>query len=267
MTNPLVSIHWLKNHLTDGHIVLLDASPSFDATQIITGARHFDIKNTFSDQDNPLPNAFPSQEQFEREARKIGIDSKSHIIVYDTKGIFTSPRVWWMFKVFGHEKISVLNGGLPEWNKLDYPIVQSTMGSYETGNFIAKLDLEKVKSFDEITANITSHEAILIDARSASRFNGSEPEPRPQIKSGGIKNSINLPYTEVLDEGKYKTKEALTAIFNTLGLEDKPLIFSCGSGITACIILLGYYLVSDKIASVYDGSWTEWATRQELFVE
>ena len=266
MTDQLVSTKWLEQHLSDNNIVLLDASAHFNTTSNIKRAQHFDIKNTFSDTESTFPNTFPDSAQFEKECQVLGINTNSHIIVYDDKGIFNSPRVWWMFKTMGHHLISVLDGGLPEWIAHDLPVTNHVVVKRTTGNFKAHLDESAIKSYAQVVQNITTSNCQLIDARSSGRFNGLDPEPRTHIQSGHIKNSINLPYTEVLDKGKYKSTQELKLIFDNLNLTDAPIIFSCGSGITACIILFALSLISDRQHSVYDGSWTEWAEKESLYV-
>ncbi|WP_339849633.1 sulfurtransferase [uncultured Dokdonia sp.] len=266
MVNQLVSVQWLKQHLSDENIVLLDASAHFNTSSNIRGAQHFDIKNNFSDTESAFPNTFPQPAQFEKECQALGIDTDSHIIVYDDKGIFTSPRVWWMFKTMGHHNVSVLDGGLPEWIGNNFLVTTIVQVKRTTGNFKAHLDESAIKSYTQVVQNTNSGDCQLIDARSSGRFNGTDPEPRIHIQSGHIKNSLNLPYTEVLDNGKFKSKKELKLTFDNLNLADTPIIFSCGSGITACIILFALALISDRELSVYDGSWTEWAEKQELFV-
>lgn len=267
MTTPLVTAAWLETHLKDDHIILLDASPTFDLSSTIQGAQHIDIKNTFSDTSSLFPNTFPTAAQFQREARALGINTNSHIVVFDPKGIFHSPRVWWMFRTMGHEKVSVLDGGLPAWNSNRYPTGNPTQITRKEGDFKASLDPTAIKSYEHILQNSKDSACTLIDARSSGRFEGTDPEPRAHIKSGHIPNALNLPYTEVLEDGSYKSKEELNTIFKSLQLPDKPIIFSCGSGITACVILLARYLGTGQLSLVYDGSWTEWAEKQELFVE
>lgn len=266
MTHQLVSGAWLVERLKDANLVLLDASTAFNAQESIKGAQHFDIKNVFSDISSPFPNTFPSVEQFEIESQKLGINSDSHIVVFDDKGIFTSPRVWWMFTVMGHKKISVLDGGLPEWKSYNFPIGNSNSEKRVMGNFKAMFNSESVKLYKDILDHTETSMCSIIDARSSGRFQAIDPEPRSHIKSGHIKNSINLPYTAVLDNRKFKSPEELKTIFKELNLVNKPVIFSCGSGITACIILFAFTLISDQQTAVYDGSWTEWAEKQGLFV-
>lgn len=263
MTPPLVSAVWLRDHLEDSELILLDASSIFDPSNGIKGALHFDIKNVFSDSDSPFPNTFPPTQQFEKEYQQLGIDRDSHLIVFDNKGIFTSPRVWWMFKTMGHEKISVLDGGIPHWHSLGFPTGALPAINTHKGTFKATLNQEALSSYEQITENINTQSCQLVDARSQGRFEGTAPEPRAHIKSGHIPHAINLPYTAVLDGNRFKSKEALEAIFQDRKFSKKPLIFSCGSGITACILLLAYYLVSGNMSSVYDGSWTEWAEKNE----
>lgn len=265
MVDQLVSASWLLEHINDDDLILLNASSSSLPENTITGARHFDIKNTFSNRRSTFPNTFPSATQFEKEAREIGICSHSHIVVYDDKGIFFSPRVWWMFTVMGHKKVSVLDGGLPVWKAHGFKLDPKIQTTYKKGDFRAVLQSSALKNYQDILQNKLSKDCYLLDARSKERFSGIAPEPRSHIKSGHIDGAINLPYTLVLNNGKYKSKEELKAIFAKLHIIDKPIIFSCGSGITACIILLAMDLISDNVKHLYDGSWTEWAERQELF--
>ena len=258
MSNQLITSSALFNKLNTKNVIILDASPSHDDNQKIVGARLFDIKNDFS-AESDFPNTFPSQKQFERECQKLGINNDFEIVVYDNKGIFSAPRVWWMFKVFGHENISVLDGGLPDWIKQDYETEKITEQVYEKGKFKAKLKQNQVKSIDDIKQNIISEECLVVDARSEDRFNGA-PESRKGLRSGNIPKSVNLPYQDLLTEGKFKPKEELRDYFTEIEAKNKPLIFTCGSGITACVLLFAYNLAFEKSGTIYDGSWTEWGT-------
>jgi len=267
MATQLVSPAWLHSHLGDDNIIILDASASYEPSQTIAGAQHFDIKNRCSDPENPLPNSFPSAVIFEEESQKLGINNTSHIIVYDSTGVFTSPRVWFMYKSFGHDNISVLDGGLPAWKSSGFAVTPTREKKISKGDFKARLKKENIKSLHDLEQNINDQTFTLLDARSSGRFKGTAPEPRPQLQSGHIKNSLNLPYTEVLENGKFKSIAMLKETFTDLRIANKPIVFSCGSGITACIILLAYDLISDKPKAIYDGSWTEWATEKRLFAE
>ncbi len=269
MNNPIVTSKWLRSRLNDLDLVILNASQQdnksrvsteFDRLQIV-GARNFDLKNDFSLVDSDLPSMMPTAKQFEKAARKLGINNSSKIIVYDNLGIYFSPRVWWMFKAMGHKNVSVLNGGLPDWINHSFPTEAKESKKITIGDFHSLLKTDSIKSFEFIKDNIKKQEHILIDARSSDRFNGIALEPRKGLRSGNIKNSINLPYTEVLVKEKFKSKEQLIELFNNLKVDDHPLIFSCGSGVTACIILLASDLVLKNKKSVYDGSWTEWAQK------
>lgn len=260
MTESIVSSEWLYNNLESEDLIILDASQKEGDENIkIKGARIFDIKNDFSDKESVFPNTLPFPKDFESACRKLGINNRSKIVVYDNKGIYSSPRVWWMFKTMGHDNIAVLDGGLPDWNNNGYPTESRVQGEFEKGDFEEDFQSDYIKDFDFVLYNSKDPKALVIDARSAGRFNGTSPEPREGLSSGSIPESINLPYTEVLESGKYKPKTELAAIFNDLQLGESELVFSCGSGITACIIMLAAEMVIPNEKSVYDGSWTEWA--------
>lgn len=266
MTNPIVSSAWLQQHLNDSNLIVLEARLEQNQSNLenqnsglqIKGARLFDIKNNFSDTNNPLPNTFPSEEKFTAESQKLGINSNNTIVVYDTLGIYSSPRVWWMFKAMGHSNVYVLDGGLPEWIKEGFPTEKEQQTtSYPKGNFVAKFQPELIKNKEQILKNISTKKAVLMDARSSDRFHATHEEPRAGLRSGHIPGSINVPFTELQRDGKFKSKEELKEI---LKLNDQPLFFTCGSGITACIVLLATELISDNPKAVYDGSWTEWGS-------
>jgi thiosulfate/3-mercaptopyruvate sulfurtransferase len=263
MKKTIVSSKWLYEHLDDLDLIILEArleQNQFQGMQI-EGARVFDIKNTFSNTQNPLPNTFPSAAQFTSECQKLGINKNSTIVVYDSLGIYSSPRVWWMFNAMGHSNIYVLNGGLPEWIKEGFPTQVEKESTYPIGDFEAKLHPELIKNKEQILENTNSKEAVLIDARSPERFHATIEETRVGIRNGHIPGSINVPFETLLEDGKYKSAAALSEIFN---LNDKPLYFTCGSGITACILLLATELISDNPKAVYDGSWTEWGHATNL---
>ena len=262
MIDSLISSEWLKNNLDNPNLVILDASQQAKQNGFlniqIKGARFFDIKNDFSDTNSTFPNTFPSVIQFENSCRKLGINNTSKIVVYDKMGVFSSPRVWWMFKTMGHNDIVVLNGGLPDWIHHNFETEIPKKRTYNVGNFVAKFNSDNISCFDFIKHNIVSKNTLVVDARSADRFNSIVPEPRAELRSGHIPNSINLPYSLVLRNGKFKSKQELETIFAVIKT-DKPITFSCGSGITACIILLACDSFLNNKKSVYDGSWTEWA--------
>ena len=271
MANPIVSTSWLHANLDNPDLIILEARLEQNQSNLenpnpdlqIKGARLFDIKNDFSDTSNPLPNTFPSTKQFTAEAQKLGINKNSLIVVYDTLGIYSSPRAWWMFKAMGHNSVYVLDGGLPEWIKEGFPTENQKETTYSKGDFEGAFQPELIKNKEQILENISTKEAVLMDARSSDRFHATQEEPRAGMRSGHIPGSINIPFTELQRDGKYKSESELKEILN---LNDQPLFFTCGSGITACIVLLACELISDNPKAVYDGSWTEWGP-SELPIE
>lgn len=271
MNNSIVDVSWLKNRLKDKNLIILDASQqSVQSNETsafqnirIKGARVFDLKNSFSNPSGKYPNTFPKATQFQTACRKLGINQSSRIVVYDNLGIYTSPRVWWMFGAMGHHQVHVLDGGLPAWIQAGYDVEPVAQETYDTGNFVSTLNHNVVKDMALVTSNIATQKELLIDARSSARFDGTAPEPRENLRSGHIPGSINIPYKSVLEDGKFKSKNALLQIFDTTAIKEQPLVFSCGSGVTACILLLAAEQVLDNPKSVYDGSWTEWASENE----
>lgn len=271
MNHTIAATKWLQEHLDDPDLIVLDVrlkknlSQQNNPTNLlqIKGARQIDLKNQFSDLTSPFPNTLLSPEAFELACRELGIHRTSKIVVYDHMGIYLSPRVWWMFKIMGHEAIAVLDGGFPEWIAQDYPTETVVNKTYKLGDFAAEFHPAKVKDFSFVQQNCHAPHVLVIDARSADRFNSLAPEPRKEIRSGNIPQSINIPYQRVLRNGRLKSKAELVEVFKEVGLNDKTLVFSCGSGLTACILILAITLVMENEKAVYDGSWTEWAQLTE----
>ncbi len=264
--NSLVSTAWLSKNFKDPDLVILDASLESNVANLevnypniqIKGARFFDFKNVFVDENSDLPNMLPSPTVFEKECRKLGINTSSKIVVYDNVGVYASPRVWWMFKAMGHDSIAVLDGGLTNWknNNLDCePIGQAKV---KFGNFKVNFKPELVRNSLQILENLDKEKEIVLDARSTQRFKGLIPETRENLKSGHIPNSFNLPFLEVLNDGTFQSKEELILVFDKFNIKDKDLIFTCGSGITACILQLASEIIGHTNTSIYDGSWTDW---------
>ncbi|MFD0863458.1 sulfurtransferase [Sungkyunkwania multivorans] len=272
LPHPLVSSEWLHQNIDMPNLVILDATIKkatsegddyFKGLQI-PKARFIDIKGNFSDSQSAMPNTLPSPKAFTEAAQALGINKDSKIIVYDRLGIYAAPRVWWMFRAMGHEHIAVLDGGLPAWISEGFKTEASKTKTYESGDFIANFQDEMVVGLEEVLQNITTKRHSVLDARSSGRFHGTAPEPRADVKGGHIPNSINLPYTELLQDGKMKQVEELRAIFKSLKLPNTPRIYSCGTGITACIIMLAAALTGFSDHAIYDGSWTEWGQAEHV---
>ena len=263
--STIVNCEWLYENRNLDHLVILYARVKKGDTgaseDYIANSRYFDIKGKFSDTTDKFPNACPSQEQFEKEARKLGINKDTLIVVYDDKGMYWSPRVWWLFKSFGFDNVAVLDGGLPEWKRLKFETVSElALKTWNIGDFSAEFKSEKIRFFHHILDIARDENCGIIDARSEDRFMGKAPEPRAGLRSGTIPNSANLPYTNLLDGYCLKSKDELRVIFDTFEIGDKSLTFSCGSGITACVLALAAEILDYKKLSVYDGSWTEYGT-------
>jgi thiosulfate/3-mercaptopyruvate sulfurtransferase len=273
--NPIVSAEWLFENLDIPNLVILDASTKENKSGLTTqfpdiqlkGARHFDMETVFLDKRNNIPNMIPSPKVFQEECQKLGIQKNSVIVIYDNLGIYTSPRAWWMFKVMGHPYVAVLDGGLPAWIKSGYACEPNEIKKFDKGDFEANFNPVLVKSSKEILAILENQAYLIIDARGEKRFNGSVPEPRENMASGHIPNSKNLPYQSVLEDGKMKSLAALEAVFKPYNILNRQLVFTCGSGVTACIILLASELISLNQKSLYDGSWSEWGELGKFPVE
>lgn len=263
MSQPVVSVSWLNNHLESENLVVLDGTINkvFDDTQFqILKARLFDIKNKFSDTAAVFPSTFPSEKQFQKEAQLLGINNDSAIVVYDDKGIYSSARVWWLFKAFGYNNVAILNGGLPEWKKAGFAIEPMKAYIGKLGNFEASYKPELMTFFDDVKKASKTKSHTIIDARSEARFKSLEAEPRAGLRMGTIPNSINLPFEDLLDENLLISEQAIDSKFQRLANKEDKLIFSCGSGITACVLALGATISGYENISVYDGSWTEWGS-------
>lgn len=268
----IVSAVWLNENINQPNLIILDATlnqnaqgNSMQPSEVtIPNARFFDLKNVFRDKDSPFPNTIPKPDQFERDCRHLGINKDSEIVVFDANGIYSSPRVWWLFKVMGHDNIAILDGGLPNWIKHNFQTQKKHNKVFKKGNFEVAYKPSLVIDFKQVTDNVRNKAFTIVDARSESRFNGTGKEPRAHLKSGRIENSVNIPYQEVLSNGSYKSKTELAELFKNKCTPGKELVFSCGSGITACIVMLASQMGYETNLKVYDGSWTEWAERNAI---
>jgi thiosulfate/3-mercaptopyruvate sulfurtransferase len=279
--NPLVSPAWLAERLNRPDIVVLDATlPPVGVTPVvdtraryehkhIPGAVFFDIDH-LSDHTTTLPHMLPSEDSFSWSMSELGIGDEMTIVVYEQTGVFSAPRAWWMLRTFGAKEVYVLDGGLDGWINAGLP-VQSRLVVRDKASFHAKLDRTAVKNFDEIQQMIAQHAqsgAQILDARSAGRFAGIAPEPRPGISSGHMPGATSVPYTELTQDGRMKDAEALRQLFAAKAVKlDKPVTTSCGSGVTAAVIALGLEIAGASKVSLYDGSWAEYAQRPEAVIE
>lgn len=268
LNSSLVSVDWLNSNLNSPNLIVLDGSmkqitsDSNNESNIqIPNTLFFDIKNRFSKVNAEFPNTVSSVEQFTKEAQNLGVNSDSILVVYDDKGIYSSARVWWLFKAFGFNNIAVLDGGLPQWTASNYKTEIKINRAVSKGNFEGKYSSKYFRFFKDILKIQEDSSCLVLDARSTTRFKGEIEEPRIGLRSGNIPNSKNLPYTYLFDRYCLKPKKELEQIFKTL-IEERhdKIIFSCGSGITACILALAAELAGITNLSIYDGSWTEYGS-------
>ena len=276
INTPLVDVEWLKEHLEIDNLIVLNAtlpkavaentSKNLPAKRI-PGARFFDIKNIFSDTSATFPNTWPGEGAFIEAAQKLGINNNSAIVVYDDHGIYSSARAWWMFKAMGHDQIAVLNGGLKAWQDAGYRLEAKFKNNFKKGNFEGVYINEFFKDSHDVLQLLDHESELIVDARAADRFQGLVKEPREGLRSGHIPGSLNLTYTDLLHNGKMLKPLELKEKLRSKIPENKNLIFSCGSGITACILALAAEQSGYQNLSVYDGSWTEWGSISELPIE
>ncbi|MEZ8484902.1 sulfurtransferase [Vibrio splendidus] len=275
MNQPLISPEQLQQRLlAEDNIILLDVSIEFQIPsesekikgQMIPGAIRFDYDKDFCNKHTLLPHMFPTEKHFNTRAQEIGINQDSTIVVYDNAGTFASPRAWWMFMAMGHNNVYILDRGLPAWIEAGYSTETDYRTEVKTGNFKGHIQDNYFVSAQQIESYSTDKSANIVDARSQARFDSEVPEPREGLRSGHIPNSVCLPFAQVLNDGKLRTQQELIEIFSTIEITpSQPMFFSCGSGVTACIILLAAKLAGyTGEMGVYDGSWTEWGANEKL---
>jgi thiosulfate/3-mercaptopyruvate sulfurtransferase len=267
--DPLVSTDWLAAHLDDPKLKVIDASykmpgvlplPSEDYLGAhIPGAVFFNV-NTIADHDDPRPHMFPSAEQFARDVSALGISSDDTVVAYDSGGWVAAPRAWWMFLSFGHPAVKVLDGGLRKWMSEGRP-TESGQVTPRPGRFQAELDSSFVRSKQQLLRNLETRSEQLVDARPRPRFEGTVVEPWPGRRSGHIPGSRNVPYAELFDAntGAMKSVDDLRKAFAGAAVDfAKPIVTTCGSGVSALVLTLALYRLGARDTALYDGSWAEW---------
>ena len=276
MHDNFISVDDLAASLTNPDLVVLDGSWYLPAqnrsafeeykTSHIPGARFFDI-DQIADQTTNLPHMLPSENYFSECVEKLGISNTNKVVVYDGVGLFSAARVWWMFKLFGHKNVQVLSGGSPAWNEAGYETTDEPP-QINPGSFKARLNHAMLASMHDVQKSCSSNYAQILDARPEARFNGEAPEPRHELSSGHMPGAISMPFTELLNQGKMKDVTDLQKIFDEKGVSsDRPIITSCGSGVTAAIITLALDQSGYGVQKLYDGSWTEWASNRDNPIE
>lgn len=275
--NPdsLVSTEWLEAHLKAPDVRVVDASyylpiqnrnarEEYEAEHI-PGAVFFDI-DEIADSNNPLPHMVPPPEKFASKVRKLGLGNGHRIVIYDGTGFGSAAaRVWWMFRLFGHRDVALLDGGFPKWLREQRP-VEDLPPMPRDRHFIPHVNHTLLREFEQVKANIDTAREQLVDARAAGRFNGVDPELWPVKKGGHVPGSINLPFLDLIDERERTLKPAadVKARVEAAGIDmAKPVIATCGSGVTACVVAFALHLLGHKDVSVYDGSWAEWGNRDD----
>jgi thiosulfate/3-mercaptopyruvate sulfurtransferase len=268
----LVSTSWLEKNLKK--VKILDASwhmPSANRdphkeflNEHIENSQFFDLDKN-SELDSTLPHMLPSKKKWQKIISNYGITNQDKIVVYDNSDVISSCRCWYMFVYFGHDisKVFILNGGLKKW-KIDNKKITNNLTSNNKTNYLAKEIKSLVLNKLQINENIKLNDFQVVDARGIKRFEGTEPEPRPGLRSGSIKNSKNLPFIECINklDHTFKDKDELIKIFEYVGIRpDRQQVFTCGSGITACILAMANKIINDKKPIIYDGSWSEYGLK------
>jgi len=272
----LVSTEWLSEHLHDRNVAVVDASYPPPGQQRdmraeyrdghIPGAVFFDI-DAIADHSSELPHMLPGPALFGQAVGALGIGDGDTVVVYDSAGLYSAPRVWWTFRIFGATKVFILDGGLPKWKAGGRPLEKGD-AARPARQFNAEMNVGAVALLDDVRMAIAGDGVQVVDARSAERFAGKAPEPRPGLRSGHMPRSFNVPYGRLIEDGHLLPRARIEAVFTQAGVDlDKPIITSCGSGLSAAILTFALEAIGRDPKGLYDGSWTEWAGRPDLPVE
>jgi thiosulfate/3-mercaptopyruvate sulfurtransferase len=267
LRNPLVTPAWLETRLQSPDIAIIDASwfmpgtPRDPQTEFleghIPGASFFAI-DEICDRESSLPHMLASPHRFETAIRQMGVNAKDVVVIYDSQGLFSAPRVWWNFRVMGHKAVFVLDGGLPAWIAEGRPFETGNVAK-PMGDFHASPNMDLVRDLAAIRSVVASGDVQIVDARPAARFSGQEPEPRAGLRSGHMPGAINLPFSEVVKDHRLAPPARLEALFREAGVNlSDPIITTCGSGISASVLAIALACLGLFDVAVYDGSWTEW---------
>lgn len=268
LPGPLVGVDWVAGRLGGPGLVLFDASVGAHrgADHRIPGARPFDLDGALSDHGAPAPHTMPGAAEFTGAMRALGVDDSDTVVVYDGAGIYSSARAWWMLRAMGFDRAAVLDGGLPAWKAAGLP-VEATGPAYEgpRGSFTARPRTGLLVDSATVARALTDPAAAVLDARTRGRFAGTAPEPRPGLRGGHMPGAVNLPFAELQHpDGRMRPAGELRRAFEALTGDRERLYFSCGSGVTACVLALGADLAGYEDLAVYDGSWSEWGLPSDL---
>ncbi len=278
-SSPLVDPAWLAARLGQTDLLIFDATyylpnEGRDAVAVFTdqhipGAHFFDVDDFADPAETSLPHMVPSPAAARELLRELGLNRRSQVVVYDQKGTFSAPRAWFLLKLFGHDQVSVLDGGLPAWRAAQHPTATGSPTAQPHGDFEPRYRPRLLRGFGDLLDNIAGGNELVLDARPPARFNATAPEPRPGVRGGHIPGSRNLPFGELLDpQSAFKPPGELRRILAQSGVDgSRAVITSCGSGISAAVLTLAMVVAGLPMGAIYDGSWSEWGSRSDAPIE